>query len=376
VPRTTIGEIPPTEQAQMLTELRRARYGYWLGVHILLLCAAQRSPTEIAAVLFCSRSTVYRVVQAYRVGQWALLLEEGGTEQATSRRPPRLSPTLRRSVLGILHSGPRLCGWCRTRWSCATVALELSLRRRITVSAETVRRWLHEVGWEWKRAKLRAKDADPERGEKLARIRLAFEQLRAGAALFFADELDIHLLPKVGYQWMPKGEQVEVLTPGTNEKRYLAGALDIATGTITSCVWYRKQTGLFLELLDTLDRTHPALLFTQLPVVVDNAKLHKAKKVQQWLAAHPRFELLYLPTYCPDANPIERAFGDVHDKCTRNHTRKRLWHLVEDVQQHLRVNGPWRYALSDIYYTPEVTAAGEALQAKDCSLAALSQLAA
>jgi hypothetical protein len=38
--------------------------------------------------------------------------------------------------------------------------------------------------------------------------------------LFFADELDLSLLPKVGYQWMPKGTQPEVLTPGTNEKRY------------------------------------------------------------------------------------------------------------------------------------------------------------
>jgi hypothetical protein len=31
---------------------------------------------------------------------------------------------------------------------------------------------------------------------------LAFEQLRAGMALFFADELDINLLSKVGSQWM------------------------------------------------------------------------------------------------------------------------------------------------------------------------------
>ena len=52
-----------------------------------------------------------------------------------------------------------------------------------------------------------AKDDDPHRGEKLARIRVAFEQLRAGVALFFADELDISLLPKVGYQWMPKGNK-------------------------------------------------------------------------------------------------------------------------------------------------------------------------
>ena len=376
MPKATIVEISPTEQAQMLAEVRRARYGYLLAVHILLLCAAQRSPTEIAAVLFCSRSTVYRVVQAYRAGRGDGLAADDDTEKPAARHQTRLSPTLQRSVLGILHSAPRLCGWCRTRWSCATVALELFVRRQITVSGETVRRWLHELGWEWKRAKLRAKDNDPARAEKLARIRLAFEQLRAGAAVFFADELDIHLLPKVGYQWMPKGEQVEVLTPGTNEKRYLAGALDIATGKITHCVWYRKQTGLFLGLLDTLDRTHPAPLFTQLTVVVDNAKLHKAKKVQQWLVAHPRFTLLYLPTYCPRANPIERAFGDVHDNCTRNHTRKRIWHLVEDVKQHLRVNGPWRYTLSELYATPEVTAAVAALRAAQTAPVVITQLAA
>jgi hypothetical protein len=244
------------------------------------------------------------------------------------------------------------------------------------VSGETVRRWLQDLGWVWKRAKLRAKDDDPQRVEKLARIRYAFEQLRAGVALFFADELDLSRLSKVGYQWMPKGEQVEVLTPGTNEKRHLVGALNITTGTLTPCVWYRKITGIFLDLLQTLDRTSPARTFRRLSVVVDNAKIHQAAAVRKWLAAHPRFELLSLPTYCPQANPIERAFGDVHDKCTRNHTRKRIWHLVQDVKRHLRVNGPWRYALSALYYTPEVTAAVQALRTAQTSQEALSQLAA
>jgi transposase len=358
----------------MRAELRRARYGYLLALHLLLLCAAGRTPNEVARVLFCSRSSVYRIVRAYRAG--TLTFDEGSARAIQQSRLRLLTPSLKRSVVALLKTTPRALGWCRTRWSCATLALELQVRRGIAVSAGTLRSWLHELGWEWKRAKLRAKDDDPQRVEKLARIRLAFEQLRAGTTLFFADELDINLLPKVGYQWMPKGEQVEVMTPGTNEKRYLAGALDLTTGTITHCVWYRKQTGLFIELLETLDRTHPAPLFTHLTVVVDNAKLHKAKKVQRWLAVHPRFELLYLPTYCPDANPIERAFGDVHDKGTRNHTRKRIWHLVEDVKQHLRINGPWRYALSELYYIPEVTAAVAALKTVESSLAALSQLAA
>lgn len=377
MPKAKIVEIPPTEQARMVAELRRARYGYFLPLHIVLLRATGYSPTAIAAVLFCSRSSVYRAVHAYHAGQWAGLT---AGEAAAAERPAYcrtvLAPSLKRAVLAILHSAPRLYGWCRTRWSCATVAIELYKRRRIAVSGETVRRWLHELGWEWKRAKVVAKDNDPERVEKLARIRLAFEQLRAGAALFFADELDVNLLPKVGYQWMPKGEQVEVMTPGTNEKRYVAGALELTTGTITHCVWYRKQTGLFLDLLETLDRTYPAPLFSHLTVVADNAKIHHAEKVQKWLAAHPRFELLYLPTYCPRANPIERAFGDIHDKCTRNHTRKQMWQLVQDVKRHLLWNGPWTYALSHLYYTPEVTAAVAALRATQTAPTVISQLAA
>lgn len=79
-----------------------------------------------------------------------------------------------------------------------------------------------------------------------------------------------------------------------------------------------------------LEAHYPAEQYTRLYVVVDNHTIHKAKAVGQWVAQHPRFALLFLPTYCPRANPIERAFGDVHDCCTRNHQRKRLPDLVGD----------------------------------------------
>jgi transposase len=58
-------------------------------------------------------------------------------------------------------------------------------------------------------------------------------------------------------------------------------------------------------------------------VVGENAKIHQAKAVQHWLASHPRVTRLLLPTYGPRANPIERACGDGHDTCPRNHRRKR-----------------------------------------------------
>jgi transposase len=360
----TILNIPQPQQEQMLSQLRRSRYGYLLALHVLLLCAAGRTPTEIAAFLFCSRSSVYRIVSAYRSHSLGFDFADDGSLQPPVRTTT-LSPSVKRSLLALLRAAPQTYGWCRTRWSCATLAAQLKINRSIEVSADTCRRWLAEVGWGWKRAKLTAKDDDPQRIEKLARIRWIFEHLGPKQLLLFADELDIHLLAKVGYQWMEKGTQQEVMTPGTNEKNYLAGALDIVTGKLVHCVWFRKTSGLFIDLLKVIDATYSTGQYTRIFVVVDNYKIHKAKAVDQWLKRHPRIELVYLPTYCPKANPIERAFGDVHDKCTRNHQRKRLRDLVGDVIKHLQVNGPWQYKLSAIYYTLEVTAAVERMAAEE-----------
>jgi putative transposase len=363
MPNSTFVAISQEEQAQMLAALRRARYGYLLTLHILLLCATGHNPTDIAAVLFCSRSSVYRTVRAYRAGTLGVEPDEDG-RLSPLRRTTVLMPTVRRSLVALLEVPPRAYGWCRTRWSCATLALTLQTTRGLTVSAETMRRWVHEVGWVWKRAKLVAKDDDPQRVTRLARIRHVFEQRKCCEAMVFADELDIHLLPKVGSAWMPKGTQLEVMTPGQNQKHYLAGALDLGTGTLHHCLGERKTNALFRDLLDVLEARYPAEQYTRLYVVVDNYKIHKAKAVEQWLAAHPRVTLLFLPTYCPRANPIERAYGDVHDCCTRNHQRKRLPELVADVEAHLHLNGPWQYKLSDLYYEPAVTAAVEKIAAE------------
>jgi transposase len=352
VPSQIVVDLTASEQTRLREQRRRLRLLCpLLRLHILVLLAQHRSPSEIADWLLCSRSSIYEVAAAWRQGwrPWPCGFEE---KTITGLR---LAPSLRPSLLALLAKPPAAYGWCRVRWSCATLALSLEAQRGLRVSAETVRRWLHSLGWRWKRAKLSAKDNDPERTVKLARIRRKAETWQPRHALLFADELDIALLPKTGYQWMPKGTQVEVLTPGKNEKYYLAGGWDVRTGTVHYCSGPRKTNQLFRDLLDTLELRYPAQHYDHVSVVVDNYKIHKAQAVGRWLAPHPRFELLWLPTYCPRANPIERVFGDIHDKVTRNHKRKRLRDLVAEVGRHLERNGPWLYQLSMIYQEPEIT---------------------
>ncbi len=135
MPSTTLLEMPPAEQVQMRAILRRARYGYLLAFHILLLCAAGRNPTEIAAFLLCSRSSVYRIVRAYRAGSLGIQLDEAG-QLSIAVQSTILMPWLTRSLGALLKKAPRAYGWCRTRWSCATLAMTLPLNLSQFVAAQ------------------------------------------------------------------------------------------------------------------------------------------------------------------------------------------------------------------------------------------------
>jgi putative transposase len=349
----TILQVSQHEQEWLLAELRRARYGYLLTLHVLLWCAVGRTPTESAALLFCSRSSVYRIGHTYQANS----LEPGGEQRPS--KAVWLSPSLCRRLLALVKKVPSAYGWCRPRWSCAALAAQLQFQRGLLVSPSTRPRWLHRVGWVWKRAQVGARHDDPERTEPLARLRSTGETLGKRALRLLADELDIHLRPQVGSQWMPQGETVKVVTPGQNHKHSLAGALELQTGRIVHCTGGHKTNVLFRGLLDSLARRYPKARFDKVSVVVDTDGIHKAKALERWLAAPPRCTLLFLPTYCPKPSPIERACGPVPDKCTRNHQRNRLEELVKDVEPQLSTNGPWYYTLSQLYYIPEVTTAVE-----------------
>src|SRR3982751_5529003 len=117
MPTQIVIEITPEQQARFREELRRARRGHGLALHILLLLALHRSPSEIAAVLLCARSTVYAVAHDWQRGRrWPGPTSTSG--------PPCLTPLLRRSLLALLQKRPTVYGWCRTRWSGATLALQ------------------------------------------------------------------------------------------------------------------------------------------------------------------------------------------------------------------------------------------------------------
>ena len=51
-------------------------------------------------------------------------------------------------------------------------------------------------------------------------------------------------------------------------------------------------------------------------LVVDNVRFHHAKLLKEWLKTKPQLEIMYLPPYSPELNPIERAWWYMRKKIT------------------------------------------------------------
>ena len=130
------------------------------------------------------------------------------------------------------------------------------------------------------------------------------------------------------------GVQRQVLTPGQNEKRYLAGAYEPRTQRLVDVEDDGKATGLFLNLLRALLEAYEDA--RTIHVILDNYVIHKSRVTLAWLAEHGRrLELYFLRPYRPNENRIERLWLDLHANVTRNHQQKTLGALPRRAHRYL-----------------------------------------
>jgi transposase len=172
-----------------------------------------------------------------------------------------------------------------------------------------------------------------ERLRVLAGIRRLEARASAAEPVLYSDEVDVHLNPKIGRDWMLPGKQRRIVTPGKNQKFYLAGALDVRTGRLHTTGADKKNAALFCELLRLLATQYRRA--RRVHLVVDNYCIHSAHLTRDTLAAlGGRVVLHFLPPYCPDANRIERVWQDFHANVTRNHRCTNMPQLLANARRY------------------------------------------
>lgn len=273
-----------------------------LRAHMVLLSDRGFSVPQIAAIHACGDDVVRAWLHRYQREGVA-----GLEDEPRSGRPPKYP--LAGWIVDTQASQPPPCsGHVQTCWTVSLLTAFLARRFRLLLAPTSIRRWLHRLGWRWRRPRLApARKPDLEAESKLAALATAEREAALGHChLLYLDESDLHLVPLIRSMWM-KGRRVRVPTPGTNHRHAFFGALDAVTGQWWFADHARKLAVHFVAFLQRLVSAYPS---GPLALVLDQAPAHTAKVVQTWLSSYPRVTVLWLPTYAAhELNPAERIWG-------------------------------------------------------------------
>ncbi|RUM94874.1 MAG: IS630 family transposase [Thiothrix sp.] len=106
---------------------------------------------------------------------------------------------------------------------------------------------------------------------------------------------------------MKRGERQTLKTNSRRQRLNLHGAIHAETHEVTVIESDTVNTDSTLRLIETLNQKY--FLAQEILLIADNAKYHYSKAVQEALKDYPRVRFVFLPSYSPNLNLIERFWG-------------------------------------------------------------------
>jgi transposase len=189
----------------------------------------------------------------------------------------------------------------------ALVRARFGVRLALRTVSDYLRRWDFTPQRPIKRA-LERQDAAIQAWLAEHYPKIAARAKAEGAVLHWGDETGISNQPVYGRSFAPKGQTPVLRRPATRRTLSMISAVT-NRGTLRFMLYEGALNAtLFLTFLQRLVRSAAGKVF----LIVDNLKVHKAGKVQAWVAAHrERIELFFLPAYAPEHNPDEFLHSDL-----------------------------------------------------------------
>lgn len=140
----------------------------------------------------------------------------------------------------------------------------------------------------------------------------------------------------VSYAWSEKGKQpIIAQKQRKRERKTIFGCVEPSTGIVLASAEDKGNTITFFKFLLKVVRHYDG---KKVIMVVDNVRYHHAKRLKPILEKYKdKIELVYLPAYSPDLNPIERIWWYMRKKITHNRyvesMEKRLEHFFKFIEQ-------------------------------------------
>jgi transposase len=271
---------------------------------------AGNTQRAIAAALGVHKNTVHRWLKGWRVaGAGALKPKKRGRRHEAKRRLDA-GQAAEVQQLMIVHCPDQLdLPWAL--WGREAVRELARARFGVRLALRTVSDYLRRWGFTPQRPIRRAserQDAAVQAWLAEHYPKIATRAKVEGAAIHWGDETSISHQPVYGRSFAPRGQTPVTRRPATRRTLSLISAVT-NRGTLRFMLYEGAlNAGLFLTFLQRLVRGARGKVF----LIVDNLKVHKAGKVQAWVAQHrDRIELIFLPAYAPERNPDEFLHADL-----------------------------------------------------------------
>ncbi len=145
------------------------------------------------------------------------------------------------------------------------------------------------------------------------------EQVEA-KRLLFVDEMGTNTSLSALYAWAPKGQRAHCSVPRNRGANTTVLSSMSAEGMGPSLTVEGATTSVLFEAY--LEQVLAPTLRRGRVVVMDNLSAHKGERVRE-LIEERGCELVYLPSYSPDLNPIEEAFSKIKGLVRKAEARSR-----------------------------------------------------
>ena len=170
-----------------------------------------------------------------------------------------------------------------------------------------------------------------------------YAKLQAGLsddeAIYFADTVHPEHQARPAYGWFHKDDNPVIPANSGRKRVNIHGALCLENFKLSFVERQRVNACSTIALFKRIEAQNPAK--KRIYVILDNARYHKAILVKQWLEQPDcRIHPIWLPSYAPHLNPIERLWGVMHKKVTHNRFYKTYREFAEKILQFFRETIP------------------------------------
>ena len=279
------------QRKELLDELQLERVRrYAERIKVILLLDEGKTYKSIAEYLFLDEGIIANYRKRYK---------KGGLDELVNDDYSGKKAMLSEKELEILDAGLQSKVFLTTKEIISYVEKKFGVK----YSKGGMTELLHRLGFSFKKPKVVPGKADREEQEKFVK---EYEQLKSqGETVYFGDAAHPTHNTAINYGWIKRGKEFEIRTNSGRHRLNINGAINIDSMDVVANEYETINQYSICDFLTELRAKHKN--GERITLVLDNAGYNKAKSVV-FLAEELNINLLYLPTYSLNLNPIERLW--------------------------------------------------------------------